>query len=67
MTHLSPTDKPLVRVITARVPHGVSPKMVVRLFPDGQVSIKELRRRNGEVTFNLATLYVRGLVTRGMA
>lgn len=67
MTHLSATDKPVVRVITARVPHGVSPQMVVRLFPDGQVSIKELRRRNGEVTFNLATLYVRGLVTRGLA
>lgn len=67
MTHLSATDKPLVRVITARVPHGVSPQMVVKLFPDGQVSIKELRRRNGEVTFSLPTLYVRGLVTRGLA
>ena len=57
-------SKPFECAVRARVPHGVTPELVVTLRPDGTLSLRELRRRRGEQNFCLGSLYVRALVTQ---
>ena len=61
MKKLSYNDKPTLRVVNARVPHGVTPNIVVAVYPDGTIGLRELRRRQ-EFRLNLGTLYTNALL-----
>lgn len=52
--------KPLRRGITSNVPHGVNPKIVVTLYPNGVIGLRESRRRR-EYTLGVGTLYVQAV------
>jgi hypothetical protein len=52
--------KPLRRQTTWRAPHGVAPKVVITLYPGGQIGLREMGRRK-EITVDAATLYARAL------
>lgn len=59
------STKPVTRkVVPHHVPHGVKPALVVTLFPDGTISIRELGRRSGAELLDLVTLYVRSKLRR---
>ncbi len=57
MKKLTSSDKPTKRCVTARVPHGVKPQLVLTIYPDGILGIRELGRRR-EYQLDVATLYV---------
>jgi hypothetical protein len=49
--------KPLRRGIVSNVPHGVNPKIIVTLYPNGVIGLREARRRR-EYTLGVGALYV---------
>lgn len=57
MKKLTFEDSPTKRVVTARVPHGVNPQIVITIYPGGVIGLRELRRRK-EYTLDTASLYV---------
>ena len=62
MTDLDgPKARRVVRKTRVRVPHGVTPEMVITLYPGGQIGLRELRRRK-EIRLDAGALYVRALV-----
>jgi hypothetical protein len=60
MKHLTHEDKPTKRAITAHVPHGVRPKLVVSILPNGSIGLRELGRRK-EYYLDLGALYVNAI------
>lgn len=55
----------LVRRTRADVPHGVKPEIVVTLYPNATLGLKESgRRRASEVCLDIGKLYVRGVQNR---
>ena len=72
MTRLTPFNKaglpasPVRRMVVTRAPHGVRPEIVVSLYPNGTVGLKEARRpARTEKFITLAELYVY-LIERAM-
>lgn len=57
MKHLTSSDKPTRRRVTARVPHGVTPQLIVTIYPGGIIGLRENRRRK-EYQLDCGTLYV---------
>ena len=66
MKTLSIEDKPTVRGVKARVPHGVKSHLVVILYWDGTLGLREHRRRK-EYQLDLGTLLTREIVKEAMA
>lgn len=55
MTALS---RPVRRSAKCRVPHGVNPVLVITLYPEGLIGLREQRRRK-EYTVDAGSLYAR--------
>ena len=50
--------KPVSRVVSPRtLPHGVTPEIVITVYPGGVIGLRELRRRK-EFRLDAGTLYV---------
>lgn len=49
-------------MVRARVPHGVVPHIVVSIYPDGGIGLREQGRRD-EYKLDVATLYVNALLS----
>jgi hypothetical protein len=56
--------RPVRRTVTVRVPHGINPRLVITLYPEGLIGIRESGRRL-EVKLAAAVLYARGLRAEG--
>lgn len=52
--------KPVRRSTAARVPHGVTPRLIVTIYPGGLLGLREHRRRK-EYHLDLGTLYVQAI------
>ena len=52
--------KPVRRRTTWRAPH-VAPQVVISIYPDGTVGLREVRRRR-EILVDAATIYTRALL-----
>lgn len=52
--------KPLKRGVVSNVPHGVNPKIVVTLYPNGVISLREARRHM-EYSISIGELYVKAV------
>lgn len=63
MTHLR---KPLRRNVTANVPHGVNPNIVVTLYPNGLIGLREARRRR-EYCVNVGLIYQQAVLAAARA
>ena len=51
--------KPVRRRACVRVPHGVRPEIVVTLYPNGEIGLRESRRSSRtEQRLEIGTLYV---------
>ena len=66
MTKLNPFDEagnaasPVRRVVRTRAPHGVTPEIVVSVYPNGTIGLRETRRpARTEKTVEIGSLYVR--------
>lgn len=55
--------KPLRRGITSNVPYGVNPKIIVTLYPNGIIGLREARRRK-EYALSVGTLYVQAVTAQ---
>jgi hypothetical protein len=55
-------SKPVRRKLSARVPHGVRPTIVVSIYPQGLIGLRELGRRR-EYLVDVGALYVREVIT----
>lgn len=55
--------RPLKRGILSNVPHGVNPKIVVTLYPNGVIGLRESRRRR-EYTLGVGALYVQAVAAQ---
>lgn len=55
--------KPLRRGIVSNVPYGVNPKIVVTLYPNGMIGMREAKRRR-EYVIGLGTLYVQAVAAQ---
>lgn len=55
--------KPLRRGVTSNVPFGVNPKIVVTLYPNGIIGLRESKRRR-EYTLGVGTLYVQAVAAQ---
>ena len=60
MTNL---QKPLRRGVLSNVPYGVNPKIVVTLYPNGIIGLREARRRR-EYSLGIGTLYVQAVAAQ---
>jgi hypothetical protein len=55
-------NKPVTRRISAIVPHGVKPEIVVTLYPGGTIGLRESgRRKKAEYFIDVGSLYVRAV------
>ena len=52
--------KPVRRKCQAHVPHGVTPQIIVTIYPGGCIGLREWRRRK-EYTFEVGELYVQAV------
>lgn len=57
MKRLEANDSPTRRIANVRVPHGVTPSLVISVYPGGQIGLRELGRRD-EYKLDAGTLYV---------
>ena len=55
--------KPVRRVAAAHVPHGVNPRIVVTLYPNGVIGLREARRRR-EYQLGIGALYVQAVAAQ---
>lgn len=54
--------RPVRRSVHVRAPHGVKPRLVVTLYPDGTIGLREQRRpASTEQRLELGELYVRAI------
>lgn len=60
MTHLSFDSPPTKRVVNTHAPHGVTPEIIVSIYPDGTIGLREKRRpARTEKRIEIGALYVR--------
>lgn len=55
--------KPVRRTTHANVPYGVTPQIVVTLYPGGIIGLREQRHRR-EYTLGIGTLYVQAMLAQ---
>lgn len=61
MKTLTFSDKPTRRVVNARTPHGVRPQIVVTVYPNATIGLRELGRRK-EYCLDAGALYVSAVI-----
>lgn len=60
MTHLTFDSSPTKRMVRTHAPHGVTPEIVISIYPDGTIGLKEARRpARTEKRVEIGALYVR--------
>ena len=64
---MTKSTRPLRRAVRAKVPHGVRSEIVVSIYPDGTIGLRELRRPGRtEQRLDVGQLYV-GAVSAAVA
>lgn len=65
---MTPATKPVRRKVSVRAPHGVSSQIVLTIYPDGLIGLRELGRpARTEKQLDIAQLYVNAIFAENFA